>query len=112
MKARPIQIWVTLLLLTGCAAPPPSGVKAIVGARLEAEGKPVIEYSVVVIAEGKFRAVGPQATTPVPKGSEISGGPGRVLRGKVEAGQPADLVVVNTSTGAVEATMHNGEWVK
>ena len=96
-------------MLASCASPPPSGVKAIVGARLEAGS---IEYSVVVVAEGKVRAVGPQATTPVPKGSEITDGKGRMIHESIEVGQPADLVLRNAATGSVVASMKNGEWVK
>jgi cytosine/adenosine deaminase-related metal-dependent hydrolase len=85
-------------------------MKAIVGARIE--GPPVIEYSVVVIADGKFRAVGPQATTPVPKGAALTDGKGRVISDPLEVGQPADLVLRNAATGSVESAMKNGEWVK
>jgi imidazolonepropionase-like amidohydrolase len=97
-------------LMAGCSAPEATGVKVIVGARMD--GPPVVEYAVVVIAEGKFRAVGPQATTPVPKGAEIIGGLGKVIEGSLEAGKPADLVLRNAATGSVESTMKNGEWVK
>jgi len=101
------------LVLAGCSAPEPSGVKVIVGAKLApAAGQPAIEYSVIVIADGKIRAVGPQATTPVPKGSEITSGMGRVITDPLEIGKPADLVLRDAATGSVEATMKNGEWVK
>jgi hypothetical protein len=107
--ARRAKACATLvLMLVGCSAPEPSGVKAIVGARLS----PAVEYSVVVVAEGKIRAAGPQSTTPVPKGAEITDGKGRVLSGAIEVGQPADLELRNASTGAVEAVMRRGEWVK
>ena len=106
-----IKSWALLLLaLAGCSAPDTTGVKAIVGARIE--GSPPIEYSVVVIAEGKFRAVGPQAITPVPKGAELTDGKGRVISGVLEAGKPADLVIRNAATGSVESTMKSGEWIK
>ena len=101
-----------ILSLAACS-PQPSGVKAIVGARLEpGEGKPAIEYSVIVIADAKIRAAGPQATTPVPKGAEITGGVGRVIRADLQPGQAANLVMLDGLTGAAAATMRNGEWVK
>jgi hypothetical protein len=100
-------------LLCACSAPEPSGVKAIVGARMEpGSGQAPIEHSVVIVENGKIREAGPQATTPVPKGAEITGGPGRIVRGDIEPGAPANLEIVDAATGKVEATMRNGEWVK
>ena len=85
---RPALLVAALLLLAGCAAPEESGVKTIVGAKLQpGGGQPGIEYSVVVIAGGKFRAVGPQAMVPVPKGSAITAGLGKI----VEAPQGATI---------------------
>jgi len=51
------------LALAGCTSPDASGVKAIVGAKLGA-----IDYSVVVIEDGKITAAGPQSQVPVLKG--------------------------------------------
>jgi hypothetical protein len=105
-----------VVLLAACGSQE-TGVKAIVGARLDAGGgAPPIEYSVVVIAAGKFRAVGTQAAVPVPKGADITRGIGRVLQplpegGTIEAGQPASLLMRSLSTGTIEATMRNGEWI-
>ncbi|MBV8842064.1 MAG: hypothetical protein JO307_04560 [Bryobacterales bacterium] len=103
----------TLLLLScaalaACVSPQESGVKVIVGARLGS-----VDHSVVVISNGKFQAVGPQATTPVPKGAEITGGLGMTIEplaggGAIEPGQPANLVLKG---GANERMMRNGEWV-
>ena len=94
--------------LAACVSPQESGVKVIVGAKLGS-----IDYSVVVISNGKFQAVGPQATTPVPKGSEITSGLGMTIEpvpggGPIETGQPANLVLRG---GATERVMRNGEWV-
>ena len=95
------------LLLTACISPQESGVKVIVGAKLGA-----IDYSVVVIAAGKFQAVGTQAATPVPKGSETIRGLGMTIEPlpggpPIESGQSADLIL----RGATETrTMHHGEW--
>ncbi|HEY4361632.1 MAG TPA: hypothetical protein VGN17_11705 [Bryobacteraceae bacterium] len=96
-------------LLAACINPQESGVKVIVGAKLGA-----IDYSVVVIADGKFRAVGTQAATPVPKGSETIRGLGMTIEPlpggtPIEPGQPADLIL----RGDTETrTMHHGDWIK
>ena len=98
--------------LTACVSPQESGVKVIVGAKLEQPGQAPIDYSVVVIESGKIRAAGPQSTTPVPKGGEITSGLGMTIEpvpgARIEAGQPANL----TLKGASERTMRNGEWIK
>ena len=98
----------SLTLFVAACSSPPSGVKAIVGAKLDA-----IEYSVVVIENGKIRAVGSQADVPVPKGSEITSGLGKTIApiaSPIDPGQPAELVLRDRATGAVRATMHKGEW--
>src|SRR5579871_4845551 len=88
------------LALAACNSPaPPSGVKVIVGAKLvPAPDRPPIQYSIVVIENGKFREVGPQAFIPVPKGAEIIGGLGMTIEPAplgtpIEPGRPADLVL-------------------
>ena len=96
------------LSLAACVAPQEYAVKVIVGAKL---GN--IDYSVVVITNGKIQAAGPQATTPVPKGAEITRGLGMTIErapegGPIEPGQPANLVL----KGATERVMRNGEWVQ
>jgi hypothetical protein len=68
---------------------------------------------VVVIAKGKFRSVGPQSSTPVPKGAELTRGLGMTIEpaaggGPIEAGQPATLVL----RGATDRVMRDGEWVQ
>lgn len=101
------------IFLAGCASPQASGVKVIVGAKLEAgPGQAPIDYSVVIIANGKFQAVGPQASTPVPPGVEMIRGNGMTLEpapgaNPIAVGQPANLVL----KGATDRVMHNGEWV-
>ncbi len=103
-----------LLLLAGCNSPRESGVKVIVGAKLiAAPGRAPIEYSVVVIEGTKFREVGPQASTPVPKGAEMTGGIGMTIEslpgaGPIETGQPANLVL----KGSADRVMKDGEWLK
>lgn len=93
------------------------GMLAIVGARLEPslDAEP-IEYSVVVIQDGKFEAVGPQATTPVPKDAETMQGAGLTLspspyNATIAVGEPANLTVQETDTGTPRGIMSNGEWV-
>jgi imidazolonepropionase-like amidohydrolase len=93
-------------------------LKAIVGGRLEAslDAEP-IEFSVVVIAEGKIRAAGPQASTPVPKGAETISAKGLVIQpmpytGKIAPGEPADLMLRNAESFAPDRLMRDGEWVQ
>jgi hypothetical protein len=101
------------ILLAGCTSPQDSGVKVIVGARLESgANRPPIEYSVVVIADGKIRAAGTQAAVPVPKGSLIISGLGMTVEpvpggNPIEAGRQANLIL----KGTVDRYMRNGEWV-
>lgn len=108
-------LWVAALILSGCVSPQDSGVRVIVGARLNAgTGQPPIDYSVVVIADGKFQAVGPQSSTPVPKGAEIVRGSGMTIEPApgghpIQAGSNADLVLKN---GAEERVMRAGRWLQ
>ncbi|MEO8130293.1 MAG: hypothetical protein ABI822_24545, partial [Bryobacteraceae bacterium] len=51
-------------------------VKAIVGAALV---DPPIPFSVIVIADGKIVAIGPQQTVPVPTASEKINGTGKYV---------------------------------
>jgi hypothetical protein len=102
-------------LLIACTPPQESGVKVIVGAKLiAAPGAAPIEYSVVVVEGGKFREVGPQSSTPVPKGGEMTRGLGMIIQpapggGAIAAGKPADLILKDEKTSA-ERVMHKGEW--
>ena len=109
--------WIALLLvvvLAACISPEESGVKVIVGAKLiAAPGRGPIEYSVVVVENGKFSEVGPQSSTPVPKGAEMTRGLGMTIEplsgaGPIEVGQPANLVL----KGATDKVMRDGEWVR
>jgi hypothetical protein len=108
------SLWALLLL--SCAAPT-SSVKVIVGAQLDpGPGQPRLEHSVIVIRDGKFQAVGPQQSTPVPKGAQITSGMGKLVTpapgsALIAIGEPADLVMRDISTSSVEI-MHNGEWLK
>ena len=90
----------------------------IVGARLDpGHGNPRLEHSVIVIRDGKFRAVGPQASTPVPKGAEMISGSGKLVTpipssALIAAGEPADLVLRDAANNSAEMIMHDGEWLK
>src|SRR5438105_1060812 len=106
-------------LLASCGAPSYSSpVKVIVGAQLDpGHEQSRLEYSVIVIRDGKFQAVGPQASTPVPKGAQIISGVGKLVTPApstsiIAAGEPADLVLRNAATNSAEMIMHDGEWVK
>lgn len=101
-------------VLIACISPDESGVKVIVGAKLIASpGSAPIEYSVVVVENGKFRDVGPQSSTPVPKGAELLRGIGMTIEPlpggpPIEPGKPADLVL----KGTTDRVMRAGEWVR
>jgi hypothetical protein len=102
-----------VVVLVSCGGNQPAAVKAIVGAKLiAAPGRAPIEYSVIIVEGGKFQAVGPQSSTPVPKGSEITSGLGFTAEPApggtpIEPGQPADLVL----HGTTERVMRAGEWI-
>jgi hypothetical protein len=102
------------LTLCACTRPVESGVKVIVGARLDSNSdRDPIEYSVVVIEGGKFRAVGPQADIPVPKGATIIRGLGLTILPvpggeAIATGHPANLLLEG---GGALREMRNGEWV-
>lgn len=102
------------VVLAGCVNPEDSGMRVIVGAKLEAgDGQSPIEYSVVVVKDGKFQAVGPQATTPVPIGAEITRGNGMTIEpapggNPIAVGRPANLVL----KGDHERIMRSGAWVQ
>ena len=113
MRTLPVLV---ASLLISCAAP--SDVKVIVGAQLDpGHDGPRLEHSVIVIRDGKFQAVGPQASTPVPKGAEITSGYGKVVTppietGLIATGEPADLVLRDGATKSAERIMHAGEWTQ
>jgi hypothetical protein len=106
---------VVALLLAACAGS--TGVQVIVGAKLiTAPGATPIEYSVVVIEDGKFKAVGAQSSTPVPKGAEITRGLGMTVGplpggAPIEPGQPANLALKETELGPVVRMMRDGRWL-
>ena len=116
--SRPILL-LMLALLASCGSPTDSSpVKVIVGAQLDpGHDNPRLEHSVIVIRDGKFQAVGPQQSTPVPKGAQITSGMGKLVTpapgsALIAPGQPADLVLRDAATNSAEKTMHDGEWLK
>jgi hypothetical protein len=108
-----------IALLASCGSPSDgSPVKVIVGAQLDpGRNQPRLEHSVIVIRDGKFQAVGTQASTPVPKGAQITSGMGKLVTPAPNAaliapGEPADLVLRDAATNSAEMVMHGGEWLK
>jgi hypothetical protein len=108
-----------IVLLASCGSPSDSSpVKVIGGAKLDpGHDSPRLEHSVIVIRDGKFQAVGPQQSTPVPKGAQMISGMGKLVTpapssGLIAPGQPADLVLRDAATNSAEMVMHDGEWLK
>jgi hypothetical protein len=108
-----------LLLVASCGSPPDtSRTKVIVGAQLEpGHDNPRLEHSVIVIRDGKFQAVGPQQSTPVPKGAQMISGSGKLVTpvpssALIAPGEAADLVLRDAATNAAQMIMHDGEWLK
>ena len=109
----------SLTFLLACCGPPgDSPVKIIVGAQLDpGQERPRLEHSVIVIRDGKFEAVGPQQSTPVPKGALITSGIGKLVTpipssALIATGEPANLVLRDAATNSAEKIMHDGEWQK
>src|SRR5580658_7073014 len=104
-----------LILPAGCVRPEDSGVQVIVGAKLEpGPGRPPLEHSVVVIADGKFQAVGPQASTPVPIGAKMTQGLGMTIEPlpggePIESGRAANLVLKDPAHNSARI-MRGGVW--
>jgi len=113
---RTLPVFLAILLMS-CTSPS-SGVKVIVGAKLDpGHDNPHLEHSVIVIRDGKFEAVGPQASTPVPKGSEMISGSGKLVTpvpstALIAPGEPADLVLRDAATNVAEKVMQDGERLK
>jgi hypothetical protein len=111
---KKVLLVLAVVVLAACVSPEESGVKVIVGAKLiQAPGRAPVDYSVVVIEKGKFRDVGPQQSTPVPKGAEMTRGIGMTIEplpggNPIEIGQPANLIL----KGPSDRIMKAGEWVQ
>jgi hypothetical protein len=104
----------SILFLAGCVHPGDSGVQVIVGAKLEpGPGRAAVDYSVVVISGGKFQAVGPQSSTPVPIDAQRTSGLGMTIEplpggDPIEPGRAANLIL----KGAHDRIMRGGVWVE
>ena len=103
------------MCLMGCVRPADSGLQVIVGAKLEpGPGRPPVDFSVVVISGGKFQAVGPQSSTPVPIGAQMTRGNGMTIQpidndDPIEPGRSANLVLKGHDRDRV---MRGGNWVQ
>lgn len=109
---------VLALLLAGCAEPDRK-VTAIVGAKLMNGAKAApLERSVVIIEGDRFRAAGPQMSTPIPKEAEIVDGSGKLIvpfeDGAIAPGKPANFALYaltqDGKNGEMVRTMRNGDW--
>ncbi len=84
------------------------------GAKLDpGPGRAPVDYSVVVVADGKFQAVGPQASTPVPIGAKMTSGLGMTIEplpggDPIEPGHAANLVLKSDH----DRVMRNGVWAQ
>ncbi|BDC47757.1 hypothetical protein F183_A00730 [Bryobacterales bacterium F-183] len=102
-----------LLLIGSCAHPSAEGVRpiAIAGARLEPGGaNPPIDYSIVIVEDGKFRAVGPQTSVPLPKEADVVDGLNQTIvadGNPIAVGQPANLTLKGPKG---VRTMREGKW--
>jgi hypothetical protein len=108
----PMLAMLALFVSNACTHPSAEGVRpiAIAGARLEpGDGSPAIEYSIVIVEDGKFRAVGAQTSVPMPKEAEIVDGLHHTIvpnGSPIAVGQPANL----TLKGPKGRTMREGKW--
>jgi hypothetical protein len=104
----------SLIFSMSCVRPEDSGVQVIVGARLEpGAGQAPLDHSVVVIADGKFQAVGPQSSTPVPIGAKMTQGLGMTIQPipggePIESGRAANLIL----KGDRDRIMRGGVWLQ
>jgi N-acetylglucosamine-6-phosphate deacetylase len=103
------------LVSAGCQQPVDASVQILVGGTLlDGRGGAPLDYPVVVVEEGKIRAVGPQTHVPIPTGSRKIDTTGYTIRpadggGPLVAGAPADLVLVD-SAGKISRRMVQGTW--
>jgi hypothetical protein len=66
-------------LLASCKPPEESNYKSIIGAVLIDPEVPLISRSVIVVAGARIRAIGQQASTPIPAGADKVDGAGKFL---------------------------------
>lgn len=101
------------LLLAACSQPESASVQVLIGGTLLDGKGGTVDRPIIVVENGKIAAVGPQAHTPVPRGSRKTDTAGFTIRpekGKtVEPGQPANLEIIDHA-GAVSRKMIGGVW--
>lgn len=112
MKTYLLLALAAIGIASSCTHPSAEGVRpiAIAGARLETGGgNPAIDYSIVIVEDGKFRAVGPQTSVPMPKEAEIVDGLNHTIvpdGNPIAVGQPANLIL----KGPNGRKMREGVW--
>ncbi len=83
--------------MSGCKPPDESRLKVIIGATLlDGSGGPPISRSVVIVAGSRIKAIGSQAATPVPAGSDKYNGSGKFLIPIPMSAPPTQLPRVRT----------------
>ncbi len=118
MRALRIAIAAAGFLLTaGCQK---SDTRILIGATtITAEGAQPIEGSVIVVSGKTIRAVGLQKDIPIPQDSERVSLAGKWVvpkgSGRIEAGAPANLLVLNNRPGGgvvaeVSRELVDGQW--
>jgi hypothetical protein len=107
------------LLLTACGSvPTEQGLKVVVGGALQnALGAETLPFSVIVIANGRIRDIGAQASTPVPKGAETISAKDKVIRPippstALAPGQSADFILTDKDISVPDQIYNNGVRVK
>lgn len=113
-----------LLIANACGTPKPDfTVKVLIGATtITAPGAAPIEDSIVVVAKGKIREVGPRRDVPVPQASDRTDLTGEWVvpaeGTSITPGQPANLMVLKHAPNGVKpadpadvgARLEGGEW--
>src|SRR6185437_10698930 len=115
-----VLLIVCAMALAGCGNEA-SNLKVLIGATavLQAGGNPV-QDTVIVISGATIRAAGERRDVPIPQNSERTDLTGKwvvpVAGGKIAAGEPADLFVLNSSASGAPAEgtparkMTHGQW--
>ena len=96
-----ILLAIACLLTAGCSNEN-SGTKVLIGATaITAPGATPVEDYVIVISGDTIRAAGVRKDVPMPQDSERTNLAGKwvvaVGNGRIAAGQPADLVILNAA---------------
>jgi cytosine/adenosine deaminase-related metal-dependent hydrolase len=113
-----------LLIASACGKPKPDfTVKVLVGGTvITASDAAPIEDSIVVVAKGKIRNVGPRKDIPVPQASDRTDLAGEWIvpaeGARIEPGEPANLIVLKHAPNGLKpadpadvgARLEAGEW--